>query len=86
MRPLVGGDSRHVTLRQVVSPWSVKERKGPGLILVDPPMINGVGFIRPGPHACTVRANSIVMLYVAPDQGASIIDRLGGAGADTFAF
>ena len=49
-------------------------------------MINGVGLIRLGPHACTVHANSIVMVCVAPARTASIVDRQGGAGADTFAF
>ncbi len=41
-------------------------------------MINGVGLIRSGPHACTVQANSIVMVYVALDQTASIVDLQGG--------
>jgi hypothetical protein len=29
----------------------LKRTEGAGLILVDPPMINGVGLIRLGPHA-----------------------------------
>lgn len=38
---VVSGDSGHATLRKVVSPWSVEKNVGAGLILVDPPMING---------------------------------------------
>jgi len=44
LKTLVSGDSGdcgHVTLRQVVSPWPVEKTEGAGLILVDPPMING---------------------------------------------
>jgi len=41
LKTLVSGDCGHVTLKQVVSPWPVEKTEGAGLILVDPPMING---------------------------------------------